>query len=132
MLYTSRFSNKGLVAKPDLVKVSIAVSMPRWGLGYPVRVLRCLAPHPRLLKLEDRDEYWWHYRQQLEDLGPRVIAKALHDVTLGKDAVLLCWEDLRRPDQWCHRRMFANWWLENMGEMVDELEPLAVHQETLF
>jgi hypothetical protein len=44
---------------------------------------------------------------------------------------LLCFEDLTKPGLWCHRRPFANWWLENTGEVVPELEP-DVRQNRLF
>ncbi|NBJ88141.1 YopX family protein [Acutalibacter sp. 1XD8-36] len=41
---------------------------------------------------------------------------------LGKDVVLLCYEDIRKgPDDWCHRRTFADWWLKNTGEALPEL-----------
>ena len=45
--------------------------------------------------------------------------------------VLLCYEDLTKPGLRCHRRLFANWWCENTGDVVPELEP-NVRQEQLF
>jgi len=36
--------------------------------------------------------------------------------------VLLCWEDIRKPGEWCHRTMFAEWWAEHSGQGVLELE----------
>jgi hypothetical protein len=45
--------------------------------------------------------------------------------------VLLSYEDLTKPGLRCHRRLLANWWLENTGEVVPELEP-EVRQGQLF
>ena len=39
--------------------------------------------------------------------------------------------DARGTGLRCHRRLLANWWLENTGEVVRELEP-GVRQEQLF
>jgi len=35
--------------------------------------------------------------------------------------VLLCFEDLRTPGRFCHRRVFATWWEELKGQVVTEL-----------
>ena len=42
-------------------------------------------------------------------------------VELGKDVVLCCYEDVREPNEWCHRLVFAEWWLKNTGERIEEL-----------
>ena len=44
----------------------------------------------------------------------------------GKTLVLLCYEDLRKPDQWCHRTLFAEWWQKMTGEVINELEEADV------
>ena len=40
----------------------------------------------------------------------------------GKDLVLLCYEDVRNLEDWCHRTMFAQWYCEHTGEIIEELE----------
>jgi hypothetical protein len=35
--------------------------------------------------------------------------------------VLLCYEDLQRPDVWCHRTMLCDW-LNERGVEIKELE----------
>ena len=40
----------------------------------------------------------------------------------GKDLVLLCYEDVRNPEDWCHRTMFAQWYCEHTGEIIEELK----------
>lgn len=39
--------------------------------------------------------------------------------------VLLCYEDLRKPDVWCHRQLLAEWIEERFGIQVPELPELA-------
>ena len=39
----------------------------------------------------------------------------------GKDLVLLCYEDVRIPEDWCHRTVFAQWYCEMTGEIIEEL-----------
>ena len=39
----------------------------------------------------------------------------------GKKLVLLCYEDVRVPEDWCHRTVFAEWWAEHVGEAIEEL-----------
>ena len=39
----------------------------------------------------------------------------------GKELVLLCFEDIRIPSDWCHRTVFAQWWAEKTGEIIEEL-----------
>jgi hypothetical protein len=33
-----------------------------------------------------------------------------------------CFQDVRQPDTWCHRLVFAEWWQEQTGETATELE----------
>ena len=40
----------------------------------------------------------------------------------GKDLVLLCYEDVRNLEDWCHRTMFAQWYCEHTGEIIEELK----------
>jgi hypothetical protein len=62
----------------------------------------------------DEDEYTQRYRAEvLSKLDP---ARVYSD--LGEDAVLLCWE---RPGAFCHRRLVAEWFEENLGVLVPEV-----------
>jgi hypothetical protein len=36
--------------------------------------------------------------------------------------LLLCYEDVLAGD-WCHRKVFAEWWQEQTGQVVEELRP---------
>ena len=46
----------------------------------------------------------------------RILAQLQRFERIGKDVVLLCYEDIRKPDDWCHRRTFADWWMKQTGE----------------
>ena len=43
--------------------------------------------------------------------------------------MLLCYEDVRIPEDWCHRTVFAEWWAENTGEEIRELPDLMPPKE---
>ena len=43
------------------------------------------------------------------------------DLAGNDQLVLCCFEDLRTPGAWCHRRIFATWWEQATGEPVLEL-----------
>jgi len=74
------------------------------------------------------------YRARLDDLGVEAIRALLQRWCddAGNDRLcLLCFENLDETGKSCHRRMFATWWHENIGEVVPELEP-EVRQGQLF
>jgi hypothetical protein len=58
----------------------------------------------------------------LNDIGIKQIKWMLKQVSDGKPVVLLCFEDLRKPGEWCHRSMFAEWYEKQTGKKVVELE----------
>ncbi|MEU6928977.1 hypothetical protein AB0A05_07415 [Streptomyces sp. NPDC046374] len=71
------------------------------------------------------DAYEFHYRRQLADTGVDLIRAELLAIAgawdLDAPAVLLCFDRLDKPGQWCHRTMFATWWTAETGEDVPEL-----------
>ena len=125
-ILTARYGNKRL--KGDgYYPVGISIGKPRFPTGYDIRE-QCyaLAPKSSMLKME-YEPYREAYFQKLEDIGvdkiigivQRLEARASDE---DKDLVLLCFEDIRKPDQWCHRTLFAEWWLAHTGEVIEELE----------
>ena len=99
MVYTSRYSNPELrTGKYTAVRISLGT--PRWNIGYNLDAeMPDLMPFGLLHKFE-----------LYEDEG------------MGKDVVLLCYEDIRKgPNDWCHRRTFADWWQQRTGEVIPEL-----------
>ncbi len=133
-LFTHRYQD----FEPSMgVPVRITLGAPRWTLPYSLEhQVREAAPSREYFG-SARPVYEAAYRAQLDRHGVKFyasrfqgIAKAAGDLRL----VLLCFEDLSKPDQWCHRRMFAAWWKERTGEKVRELGPLgpAFEQGTLL
>ena len=59
----------------------------------------------------------------MECIGVEYIRKLIAGYELlGKDVVLLCYEDVRKGESdWCHRTIFADWWREKTGEVIPEL-----------
>lgn len=120
MLYVSRFSNPELKSG-KYTPVRISLGAPKWPLGYTIAgEIKDLMPFG-LLQINDRALYEMKYRERLDRIGVDRIQAALDSFGADKPVVLLCYEDVRDPSQWCHRTIFAQWWLENTGEIADEL-----------
>ncbi len=124
-LYTARYSNKNLAAHPG-AKVRITIGYPRFKLAYPLAgTIHDLAPERSMFGRTEA-EFTVLYRARLEALGGVQYFDQLLRATAqqaGADAlVLLCFEDLRKADLFCHRRVFAAWWEEQTGQPVEELD----------
>lgn len=124
-IFTSRYSNKEL-RKEGYYPVGISLGTPKFPLGYELRG-QCytLAPKRNMLQLE-YEEYKTAYTSKLDDIGASNVIRIVNDLEAKaraeeKDLVLLCFEDVRDPEKWCHRTMFAEWWLKHTGEVVNEL-----------
>lgn len=130
-IWTSRYSNKTLSARGDLVAVGITVGHPRFKLGYELAArFPQLGPTRAMFSL-DRPEFEEQMRSRLDALGIDGVYGLLRSVAKPaqrghrRDVVLLCFEDIRpprTPDVWCHRETVAAWLEEQTGEPVLELE----------
>jgi hypothetical protein len=128
-LYTSHWRNQDL-APLDVVPVGISRGVPRGKLAkeLPYRYKRLLAlfPSSELLKrwltsAIDPEEYTKVYRGYLDSLGLEAVISQLEKKSTdneGKPLVLLCW---CAPGDFCHRRVWADWYLEKTGQEVPEL-----------
>jgi hypothetical protein len=55
-------------------------------------------------------------------LDPQHTWNQLHELAAGAEPVLLCWElPPFTASNWCHRRMAAAWFEDQLGIEVDEL-----------
>lgn len=102
---------------------------PRWKLPYDL-TLKCQEVYPawKLVKSNlDKAAFTEQYHAGLDAVGVDVLASRFRALaTAGGDErlVLLCFEDIAKSvDDWCHRRMFADWWEDRTGEAVRELGP---------
>jgi len=111
------------VAKPEMgVLVQASVGRPRF-FKHAMEVAEILAPWGILGTTDDKEAYRRLYLARMDDHREEVIQTIL-DIQRrhpGQRVVILCYENIRKPGQWCHRRIFAEWWLKNTGETVDEL-----------
>ena len=129
-ILTSRYGNKEL-RNDGYYPVGISIGKPRFKTGYEIRE-QCyaLAPKGYMLKME-YEPYREAYFQKLEEIGADKIIGIVQRMDEraqeeGKTLVLLSYEDLRKPDQWCHRTLFAEWWQKMTGEVINELEEADV------
>lgn len=123
MIYTSRFSNPELKSGKYTV-VGIVRGLPRFRLGYErAGNIIDIAPTKELFSVNDKQEFTAPYKQHLDDVGfAKISAQIQKYVDLGNDVVLCCYEDVRIPDEWCHRQLFAEWWFSKTGEAIPELK----------
>lgn len=125
MIYTSRFSNPEL-RTGNYTAVRISLGSPRWSVGYIINgAINELMPKGLLGKYDnDKQTYEREYRKILDRYGVPLISQRLREFeAYGKDVVLLCYEDVRKGENdWCHRTMFAEWWKEHTGEVIEELK----------
>ena len=138
-LFTSYWSNPAL-RHTDAVKVSISRGQPKWTVGFEYRRAMLLAPSRQTFDLEDDADFEAAYLAELEEIGVQKITdllKKISDEEGGRDLALLCYE--ADPAD-CHRSMFAHWWFEQTGQVVEELQrcgssqakPRRAAQERLF
>jgi hypothetical protein len=81
-----------------------------------------IAPPGWLFNEYDREVFTRKYRQNIEKIGAKRVRDILRGYEdLGKDVVLCCYEDVRKPGEWCHRQVFAEWWMDKTGELIEEL-----------
>ena len=97
--------------------------MPRFPTKYRISGdIRQIAPPGYLWNENDRARFREPYFKHLEKTGYPVIGAIIQEyLNEGKDVVLCCYEDVRKPGEWCHRLVFAEWWLQRTGEMIEEL-----------
>ena len=135
-IYTSRFGNKA-VAQTGLVPVSISLGNPRFKTAFKIASrIKALAPTRDMLQMEYAP-YKKLYFKMLDVLGIDEIKQHFKRISTagttlplfkekggdcnGKDLVLLCFEDLSKEGEWCHRRIFAEWWQKKTGNKIEEL-----------
>ena len=118
-IFTSRYHNKA-IASGEFTAVGISQGNARF-LKYTPVYLKALAPTRAMIKIDDKKVYQEAYIKILDDLGIESIQKMLEEIYDGKPLVLLCFEDLRKPELWCHRTMFAEWYEQQTGQKIEEL-----------
>lgn len=124
-LFTCSFTEM----RPEMgVPVRFTVGAPRFRLKYELRHTFPEGTPTRAMLSMPKPEYRRVYRERLETAGIGPITDRLLGIAreAGDDRlVLLCFEKLVKPGEWCHRTMFAEWWEETIGDRVREIGPGA-------
>jgi hypothetical protein len=105
------------------VPIATSIGKPRWPLPYTLEhEVRDLMPWG----LFGRDLAWAEferrYRARLDRIGVARLRAQFDAIAAehpGRPLVLLCWERSGEP---CHRRVFADWWLEWTGQSAPEVD----------
>lgn len=121
-IYTSRFSNPELQTG-DYTVVGIVRGMPRFKLKYQLagNIIQ-IAPPRYLFNEYDRIKFTEKYFMYMDGQGIAKIQSFLDTYLIrGRDVVLCCYEDVRIPDEWCHRLVFAEWYEKETGTRIEEL-----------
>lgn len=110
----------------DLMPVRISRGKPRfWPEAKNLPYVEVLAPVPAEFKIGNRDRFTRHYRDRLDGVGLKVVEAELRGIfeSYSRPLVLLCYEDVppSGPD-WCHRQVFGEWWKDQTGFGVPELD----------
>ena len=129
MIYTSRYSNPELKTGKYTV-VGITRGAPKFRLDYELagNIIE-IAPPGYLFNEYNRERFTPQYFRHMDRTGARRVAEILaryQRLDLSKDVVLCCYEDVRTPDEWCHRLVFAEWWYSRTGEQIEELPDPSV------
>lgn len=116
---TSYFTNILNLEKP----LSISRFPPKWYTGPQ---LKLLAPSESLLKAAllglPKVEYRARFKAEvLDQLDPAEVYEAI--LAEHGDVTLLCYETLKKPEDYCHRRMVAEWFETNLEIEVPEWTP---------
>lgn len=125
-IFTSRFSNPELQTGKYTV-VGIVRGLPRFRLKYQLAGnIRQIAPPGYLWNENDRDRFTPKYFHHMDQQSMNAIRAILNDyLSKGRDVVLCCYEDVRIPDEWCHRLVFAEWYEEKTGIKIEELPDIS-------
>lgn len=116
---TSRYQNIKAAVDLGYVPVNITLGAPRFVKAGVIKGrIPQLAPDRDAFHAPDWDV---KFRSKLERVGVDQIRQLIEQVAGGQDVVLLCFEYRPTPDD-CHRRVFAEWWEAQTGEVVEELD----------
>jgi hypothetical protein len=125
-LFTSRYQAQNLILESGLAPVSISVSNPRFPLRYTLAGHLAEITPPRKIITYELERYRPLYLAMLEKVGSARILTAMEAIAMRaqKDGlVLLCYEDITKD--FCHRRLFAEWFEQQTGIVVPELATRA-------
>jgi hypothetical protein len=107
-LWTARYQNRN-IAHYELAAVRITLGHPRFRLGYALAATMMELAPPREALDAPPAELETACRAKMQTHGIETIVarlRSLHETT-SRPLVLCCFEDLRKPGEWCHRTTLA-------------------------
>lgn len=129
---TSRFANVSRFGKHETA-ISISRWSPSWYLGKSY--LKLAPPGELVLATKageiGREDYEALFIENvLDQLDPLSVLEELK--AIGENPILMCYEDLSIPGEWCHRRMVAEWFTPVVGEVPEWEAPPKVKSKLNF
>ncbi|WP_439082099.1 hypothetical protein [Streptomyces sp. WL006] len=116
---------------PDMgTPVRTTAGYPRLSLPYKLAAhAKIVTPAWALVQQAKKglaeDAYEFQYRRQLNEAGIDRIREVMTAIAgaydLESPVVLLCFDKLAVPGNWCHRTHFGRWYCEQTGDEVPEL-----------
>ena len=102
-------------------RISIARWAPR-GCPPGFHVFKGLAPGSWFKSVTKERYRELFFREILGRLNPRQVLHELHELADGHEPILLCWEvPPFTESNWCHRRLVAKWFEDELALDVPEL-----------
>jgi hypothetical protein len=113
----------GAVDPARMVPVQTSIGRPKW-VGFEVIAWGAVAPWGMVGKFTDPSEFRRAYRARLHRQRGRILSELAGLLGDYPDhpLALCCFEDLRKPDAWCHRTYLAELLGEWLGVEIPELE----------
>ncbi|MCD1124824.1 DUF488 domain-containing protein [Jinshanibacter sp. LJY008] len=93
------------------------------------RMFQPLAPGSWFNSVSEKRYIELYKTEILGVLNPQQTWEHLHTLAGGAEPFLLCWE---KPGEFCHRRLIAEWFEENLGHKVEEYSPEKSNNFSLF
>lgn len=133
ILYTSRYQR----FRPGQgAPIRTTAGYPRFQLAYELAGhAQLITPTWAMVNLDNEEVYRGQYLAMLDAQGLDIIEDELKEIEYragDERLVLLCFCDLSKPDGWCHRRMFAEWWERATCGDGEVLELAEKRQPGLF
>lgn len=128
-IYTSRYQNPELQSENYTV-IGITRGAPKFPLKYSLsgNIIE-FAPPGYLFNEYDRAVFTPKFFAHLDRMGIEQAKNLLRPyLSFKKDIVLCCYEDVRIPNEWCHRLVFAEWWGSRTGIAIPELQDSSTYK----
>jgi len=73
-----------------------------------------------------------YYLDVLMKLDPIKVYNDIYSLVKEEEPVILCWERLKKPGEFCHRQIVAEWLSNELQISVCEYKPPGNNQMSLF